>query len=481
MEETTTEPVSASRRLRTALLIFGAVVVVVAVGVTVVGLVVGRNDEGRMVGPSGAFPAPLAVPARPHAVRPATTAPNDALVYGGLYLAGLGTSEVRAVDIRTGRSYWRYDRPGSVAESWTLDRAAGRLVTAWSNNDRDQVEMIDVRAGRIVWRQHSIAKLIKNPTGIGGFVHGSVGLFVDPETKVTAVVGRWWTAGLDGGTGRLRWKHRFASGCEALNFRYPGNIGEVSPFDFAGEGPSDTYAQALAGVFAIEESCGSGVGNVVGYVVGYGARTGAERWKISATEAAGGMPSALSRGSRLDPAALGGLYDFDGRLLALGLTLDGDDVTLIDPTSGDIVARRNTLGRLPNTPGNWSEVTYGAGTQVGLCTAARKEVLCADDPKKGKALWRRPMPAGLVPQRPVIIDQGRVYLLAARHASLDWQLIVTDLRTGKTIMHTPLYEGEADLSPEPDETADGVIHTVTDGIILTTGAMRGTVDLQVQQ
>jgi outer membrane protein assembly factor BamB len=458
VEVSTAEPVSAPRRRKTVLLIIGAIVVV-AVGVAVVGFVFSRHDEGRMVGPSGAFPSPIAVPAQPHVVRRAATVPAGGLVYGGLYLAGLGTREVRAVDIRTGRPYWRYDRPGSTANIWTLDRAAGRLVIAWSDTHSERIEAIDVRAGRIVWRQRSITKLMESPIN-------PVELFVDPVTKVTGVVGQWWTVGLDGGTGRVRWKRRWASGCKPSNFDWR----------------TQNNAQAMAGVFAVEEVCGDSYGDVVGY----DARTGADRWKVSVAEAGRGLPSPPGVASGSDVTAMRDLSDLDGRLLALPLHLTGDDVALIDPTNGHVVARRYTAGGYFNTPGAWSELTYGAGMQVGLCTAGGKQVLCADDPTKGKPLWRRPMPRGLEPHPPTIVDHGRVYLLAARHASSDWQLIVTDLRTGKPLARILVPKPAGYRPPEPGEIHDwddSIIRTVTDGIIVTGDheARSGTVDLLVQQ
>nr|WP_285578623.1 PQQ-binding-like beta-propeller repeat protein [Actinoallomurus iriomotensis] len=473
MEVLTAEPVSAPRRRETVLMIIGAVAVVVALGVALAGFVLSRHGDGRMLGPSEAFPSAIAVPARPHAARRAATVPAGGLVYGGLYLAGLGTGEVRAIDIRTGRSYWRYDRPGSVAESWTLDRVAGRLVMAWSKKGSNQVEMIDVRAGRIVWRQRSVAKLIKSPLD-------PVGLFVDPVTKVSAVVGPWWTVGLDGDTGRVRWKRRWTSDCKPFNF---GSHGVT----FDGKAPAYAYAQAMVGVFVVEEACGSDVGEVVGF----DARTGADRWKISVAEAARGMPSPPDVASDSDFTALGGLSDLDGRLLALGLRLTGADVALIDPTSGRVVARWYTAGGYLNTPGKWSELTYGTGMQVGLCTTGGKQVLCADDPKKGKRLWRRPMPRGLEPHAPAVIDRGRVYLLTARHDNSDWQLIVTDLRTGKSLAHIPLPKPAGYRPPPnppilPDDVprwADGIIRTVTNGVIVTgdSESRSGTVDLLIQQ
>lgn len=467
VEAPNAEAVSAPRRRKTVLMIIGAVVVV-AVGVAVVGFVFSRYDNGRMVGPSGAFPSPIAVPAQPHAVRRAATMPAGGLVYGGLYLAGLGTGEVRAVDIRTGRQYWRYDRKGSTANSWTLDRAAGRLVIAWSDAHSERIEAIDVRAGRVVWRQRSITKLIESPIGI------PVGLVVDPVTKVTAVVGQLWTVGLDGGTGRVRWKRHWPSDCEPFNF---------ASHDVNREAPN--YAQAMPGVFAVEEICGT-----EGNVVGYDARTGADRWKVSVAEAGRGLPSPPDVASRSDFTAIHGLSDLDGRLLALGLRLTGDDVALIDPTSGYVVARRYTAGGYLNDPGTWSELTYGAGMQVGLCTAGGKQVLCADDPKRGKPLWRRPMSRGLEPAGPTVIDHGRVYLLAAKHDHSDWRLIVTDLRTGNPLAHIPLPKPAGYRPPTPpflpheiSDWASGIIRTVTDGIIVTQDheAKSGTVDLLIQQ
>jgi outer membrane protein assembly factor BamB len=462
VEAPTAEPVSAPRRRESVLLIIGAV--------AVVGFVLGRHDEERMIGPSGAFPSPVAVPAQPHAVRRAATVPAGALVYGGLYLAGLGTREVRAVDIRTGRPYWRYDRKGSTANSWTLDRTAGRLLIAWSDAASNRVEMIDIRAGRIVWRQRSITKLTESPLE-------PVGLFVDPVTKVTGVVGQWWTVGLDGDTGRVRWKRRWPSDCKPFSFgSHEVNVNREAPH----------YAQAMPGVFAVEEVCGS-----EGDVVGYDARTGTDRWKVSVAEAARGLPSPRDVASRSDFTALDGLSDLDGRLLALGLRLTGDDVALIDPTSGHVVARRYTAGGYLNTPGEWSELIYGAGVQVGLCTAGGEQVLCADDPARGKPLWRRPVPRGLEPHAPTIVDHSRVYLLAAKHDNSDWQLIVTDLRTGKPLAHIPLPEPAGYRPPPnppvlPDDVpswADDILRTVTDGIVVTGDheAKSGTVDLLVQQ
>lgn len=458
VEESSLAEVPAAERRESVLLIIGAVMVVVFVGVAVVSFALSRHDDdaGRMVGPSRAFPSPIVVPAQPHAVRRAATAPAGVLVYGGLYLAGLGTREVRAVDIRSGRPYWRYDRKG-VAAGWVLDRTVGRLVIVWSDGDSERVEAIDVRAGRVVWRQRSIPKLTKYPLAI------PVELLPDPVTKVIGAVGEQWVVGLDAGTGRVRWKRRLSADCSPFHQR-------------------THYAQVMPGVFAVEEVCNARKGDEVneGDVVGYDARTGADRWKVGVAEASRGMPGLPNGTSRF--GVLDGLFDLDGRLLALRLL--GDAVALIDPMSGHVVARRYTA---------WSELTYGAGMQVGLCTAGGEQVLCADDPKREKRLWRRPMPRGLEPHAPTVIDQGRVYLLAARHDNSDWQLIITELRTGKPLANISLPE-PAGYRPPPNPPvspgdvpswADNVVRAVTDGILVTGAPEKEyesrTVDLLIQQ
>jgi outer membrane protein assembly factor BamB len=462
VEAPTAEPVSAPRRRKSVRVIIGAVAVV-AVGVAVAGFVLSRHDEERMSGPSEALPSPIATPAQPHAVRRAATVPAGALIYGGLYLAGVRTGEVRAVDIRTGKPYWRYDRKGSIARSWALDRVAGRVVIAWSEGASAQVEMIDVRAGRIVWRQRSIAKLVERPPEPGGLV-------IDPATKVTAVVGQWWTVGLDGDNGQVRWKRRWPSGCEPSN-------NDIVDRD------APDYAQAMPGVFAVEERCGTH-----GDVVGYDARTGTERWKVSVAEAARGLPGAQVVVHTSVFAVMDCLSDVDGRLLAL--CIENYGAALIDSTGGRVVAHRYTGDPLDRkTPGAWSEVEYGAGVQVGLCTAGGDRVLCANDPATGKRLWRRPVPHGLEPHAPTVVDHGRVYLLAAEHDNSDWQLIVTELRTGKPLAHIPLPKPAGYRPPDagfPDDVPDwaiGIIRTVTDGVIVTGdhAAESGTVDLLVQQ
>jgi hypothetical protein len=73
--------------------------------------------KSGMRGPYGHFPPPLASEPPLRSMRLVGTAPDDPVVYGGVRLeSGLQSSDVRAINIRTGETYWWYHQPDKFLE-----------------------------------------------------------------------------------------------------------------------------------------------------------------------------------------------------------------------------------------------------------------------------------------------------------------------------------------------------------------------------
>ncbi|WP_345654875.1 outer membrane protein assembly factor BamB family protein [Streptomyces siamensis] len=116
-------------------------------------LMIGRvvdwyESQDVFTGARGSFPAAFAAggPVAPeHVVR--RTSDEHALVHG-LFLQDTAFG-VRAVDLRSGKEYWRYERRDAKEVSWDFE-VSDRTVVVGHGDGR--LVGIDVRTGRLLWR-----------------------------------------------------------------------------------------------------------------------------------------------------------------------------------------------------------------------------------------------------------------------------------------------------------------------------------------
>lgn len=115
--------------------------------------------HGGVRGPYGTFPT--SPPVRPSLKSLRTvvgTVSVSSLVYGGISISSTSDNVVvNAVDIRSGKTYWRYRRHHLENSSTALDKKRGELFAAWGPpwpaSGKTSIEMMDVRSGRVRWRR----------------------------------------------------------------------------------------------------------------------------------------------------------------------------------------------------------------------------------------------------------------------------------------------------------------------------------------
>lgn len=111
-----------------------------------------RQHQPRDVvtGAHGPFPAAFGAgaPVAPERVVRRTSGFDEALVHG-LYVHETGSlSGVRAVNVRTGKEYWRYERPDSEPGVDTFDVSERTVVAAF---DEGRLIGVDLRTGKPLW------------------------------------------------------------------------------------------------------------------------------------------------------------------------------------------------------------------------------------------------------------------------------------------------------------------------------------------
>ncbi|GAB3988868.1 hypothetical protein GCM10029978_112390 [Actinoallomurus acanthiterrae] len=351
-------------------------------------------------GPYGAFPPPVAVEPPLHSAQPVARA-QDPVIYRGIAVVA-ARDGVRAVNIVTGKVYWRY-APGG--DPLAADPATGDVFVRKNR----RLTMINVRSGRIGWSREipsAIGDVTKFPTA---------SLTPDAGAGARAIVGETGMAVLDRTSGKVRWMQRWPANCG--RWGYP--------------------LAATSGIIAV--ICDD-AGSLPAPVLGFDSVTGARRWTRAFTDLFPGT-RVNGNGDSQDPFT--GVWAVDGTLVV------GTDVQVtasLDPKTGQVTNRRH-----------WDRdpAAFSGGIQISSCGPDTLGNVCADDPKTGKPLWRKRM---LVPQGPrgIAATRSRVYALDVVTDDTT-QLTVLDLRTGAVLGKMPLPSAERGAS---------FLGAVTDGIVV---------------
>lgn len=379
--------------------------------------------HGGVRGPYGAFPT--SPPVRPSLKSLRTvvgTVSVSSLVYGGISISSTSDNVVvNAVDIRSGKTYWRYRRHHLENSSTALDKKRGELFAAWGPpwpaSGKTSIEMMDVRSGRVRWRRSTGLTSVWSAKGPkSGFTR----MAVDDAGRMV-VLGDRGMAGLDSGTGRVRWTTLWPPGCLSL------------------ENPV-----MVAGTAAFELTCQN-----TATTVGYDTATGAQRWHLDFDKLIPKNPDYES----LKGGASTRFSDLGDGLMAIWT----DTVTVVtDPTSGRIIRHLNSSGYDRGSPAE--------GIQVGECRLPGPVWrLCANDLRTGRALWRTKLPLDHPDsddaEFTAAIDHDRVYTLSADPAA-SWQVSVFDLHTGTMLEQAPMPTPPRFSTPQSYElvkAADGVL------------------------
>lgn len=122
-----------------------------------------------VTGAQGALPVAFGTraPTEPdHVTRPTTT--NEAMVHGlGIRSTDTG---VRAVNLRTGKQYWRYERRSKdIWDTWF--KASERTVVVWFSDGG--ITAVDLRTGKPLWHTR-IPGAVSDRTRLGQVVGGQV-------------------------------------------------------------------------------------------------------------------------------------------------------------------------------------------------------------------------------------------------------------------------------------------------------------------
>ncbi|GAB3986061.1 hypothetical protein GCM10029978_100570 [Actinoallomurus acanthiterrae] len=353
-------------------------------------------DDG-MRGPYGRFPQPVAAQPPVHSAQRVASVRGSTVIYGGLAIMPAGDG-VRAVDIVTGRVYWRYTRSKSAPIG--VDRSTGDVFL---QSTGDELVKINIRSGKIRWSR-------KVPD-----IGSDESVVPDADAATLAFVGGDGLAGISRATGKVRWTKKWPDTCPY-----------ESIFAHVAVAPG-TLAVACNNYDAKDKA-----------VVGFDPATGATRWALRVSQ--------LSAGT----SRSGGMVEAVGRVNGRLAVAVGDTTDLLDPATGRIVAKRR-----------WKDqgaAALGDGLQANLCADKKDGAICGVDPATGGELWRTPIPdSGHLPQagESLTVADGRVYVVSevSRNDTAVYEFVVFDGRTGRILSRIPI-PGEADFI-EP--VTDGII------------------------
>jgi hypothetical protein len=360
-------------------------------------------------GPYRGFPSPLAAEPPLRSARVVPTTESTPLVFGGLTVRLEGQrAEMRAIDLRTGKTYWRYRRKGFVVAGQWLDHQGGRLYTAWSpvGGDREtELERLDIRAGRVRWRA-DLRSVTTSADGTRG--REPMTVTVQAGRGTVAVRTAHLVVGLSGAGGGRRWVTRLPPECST--FLDPG------------------ATAAEADTFVIAQTCTEN-SRQKAYLLGVNPATGADRWRLD-----------LSRWSfGKDGWPGNALWTVgDGRHVIVGGS-SGSSGSGGKALGFDAAEGRVATAELPVDP---ASTQVGNGVLVSRCTTGKRtHGWCGIDALTGERLWTRPEPRPYEGHPGLTVDRGRGYVLLYRRTTSGtdaYQLGAIDLRTGEWLGRLPL-------------------------------------------
>ncbi|MGW3917159.1 outer membrane protein assembly factor BamB family protein [Streptomyces sp. NPDC005070] len=365
--------------VRHARMLLAAVMVAWALGL----LIQWYMERDLVTGSQGPFPTALGseAPAAPtHTVHRSYR--PEALVHG---LAVVPTdSGVRALNVRTGKEYWRYERRDDDADMPSVEVSADTVV-AWFEDGK--LVGIDLRTGSVRWRADFAQ-------------HGYQHLHIGAGQVVAQTPGG--VAAFSERSGAALWKLKDPGSCQGLS-------------------PWGVYDMAEH-LTVVRLNCDGGDG-VGGIVIGVDSRTGAALWK---------------RAARQD------VYQADDHTLVAdsptdtGYAGDAARVQLLH------VDRHGAEPRTAFTSDDWAPTSAHDGVIISDAgdeppDSAHSTDLTAYDTQAGKRAWERRAAAGHS-FGSVRIADGRVYVVEnstvlEEHKDRDLQadLLVLDAHSGKLL------------------------------------------------
>ncbi|MET7683346.1 PQQ-binding-like beta-propeller repeat protein [Streptomyces sp. NPDC005423] len=400
------EPDPAARRQVMAVLV--TLVVVMSVGRAIQWY----TERDVVTGSRGPFPAALGTEAPIAPSRVAHHPQRPAALVHGLFIDPTG-SGVRALNYRTGKEYWRYERHDEGADDPAVEASADTVV-AWFGDGT--LVGIDLRTGNVRWRADSA------PDGFQQVHVGAGRVVAQSPGGVTAFSER--------------------SGAELWQLKPPRSCGDPTPW---------TVVDLPQHLTAVELGCAS-PDDQDGVVVGVDNRTGTQLWKR-------GVRQELHRAD-------------DHTLVAVAPHTSGergekDRVQVLD------VDRKGATVRTAFTSGSWSPDDAGDGVIVSSANPGAPEsgdatVLTGYDTRVGKRVWERRVLAGCSFGTAKLAD-GRVYVVQNATIPggntgrvLDADLLVLDGRSGR-LLHTLRLP---DLTvPRDVDLPDLSVHRVSDGVV----------------
>lgn len=376
------------------------------------------GESDLVTGAQGPFPAAFGAeaPVAPeHVMRRKT---GDRVLVHGLSVEST-TNGARAVNLRTGKEYWRYERQDESSVAMSFDVSERTVVIAY----RETLVGIDLRTGKRLWRED---------LGDGeAFRNVSLGA----GQALTAAAGA--VRAFDERDGRSLWTAKTPKSCAEVGvyavYALPDHVSAIPLLCNVASLDTDNEQYYL--------------------LLGVDNRTGKALWQRHISD-----PNWAVRG--------------DAHTLAAP-NPDTDDslaVQLLD------MSREGATPRADLDTTAWNPVGAGSGT-VLLATDAQGNgdsdhdtVLHAYDTEDGRLAWRLKAPAGQEYGSGVIAD-GRVYLVRqplltkadAKRRVRDAELLVLDADTGRAL-HT--LRLPAMTAPDDDVYFMKLdVHQVTDGAL----------------
>lgn len=302
---------------------------------------------------------------------------------------------VRAVDIVTGRVFWRYAK--GVLWPKGVDRSTGDVFVESTSGE---LVKMNIRSGKIRWS--------RTVPDIGN----EYSIVPDADAATTALIGSDGMAGISRATGKVRWTKKWPGTC-----LYDSNAAPVA---------------VAPGTLAV--GCNDARDHAA---VGFDPATGATRWALRVSQ--------LVAGASRPGDAVEAVGVVSGRLAVAA----GDTTDLLDPATGRIVAKRRWKDQ--------TAVALNGELQVSLCEDKKADAVCGFDPATGAELWRSPM-SGRIPEvgEGIAVADGRVYVASevSRNDTVVREPVVFDGRNGKVLGRIPIA-GEADYIYGP--VTDGII------------------------
>jgi hypothetical protein len=333
--------------------------------------------KAGMRGPKNTFPSAIATEPPLRSMRLVGTSDDAPIIFRGVRLEE-DISDVRAISIRTGETYWSYHRRGKRLMDLGVDRASGDIYITWVGRESGLLQAfdrIDIRTGKVHWRRDIRPVLATAGRGREEDQRVVGGIRSDSQTVV--LLTSRLILGLTRDHGRQRWSIREPRSC--ATFRGHETVTVES------------------GILVVSQTCIQN-GKGYGYIMGISAATGIEQWRLDVSPPEHeDYPEKAFIGTRLQPHK---------RSQILYMGNNGPPGTL------SIDVRSGRSRPMPVQLSPWNAV--GDGVSVEQCSTKapdRVDSWCAKSLQNGGRVWTTLWSEELDPELDMIPSHGRVYVL----------------------------------------------------------------------